>query len=170
MKKWIIIIIVLAALFFAFKAVTKVRAAAVSLVPEFDSVKRTGGDIFSFMAGSAMPIAVKLKLKNFSDQVFTVENFKVELQTMDGKTIASQTAILKSPLVVQKRSSPFITIPFNVDKVGLIALIRSGNFDHAPLEKLKDYFIEGKLGVKAKLVGWAQLFGQQLPLNIVLDL
>lgn len=118
----------------------------------------------------SMPVKINLGLQNFGHSNYNITDSYIEVQTVKGKTIASQKTFI-NPTKLQKRSISNLGFDFEFDYTGLIALIQDNGISLKKAYKMVESFVKTKkLGTQIILKGWVMIDGVKLPVNLKLDI
>lgn len=181
MKKWILIIIIVAVIgtgaFWAYKKYSGAKKLDVGVADykinmpvksAFDVIKAV-----SDLASLTINADVSINLKNYSDQNFKVSQIKADIYTESGQLLASPVNPLSADFTIRKNDTTLQKFKYNISVNALIDVLKSlpGSTPKAKAENLlKNYFTNGKIGIKLIVKGFVTAEGITVDLNETLDI
>lgn len=160
MKKkaiWIISIILFAVIaVFAVKKGKKVYDAQ-KLKVGLSGLKLKISNITDIISGllSGFSSEITIRLKNFSNSVFTVNQISVDIYALNDVLIANQLIPLNQPINIQPNQNTDLVLSYNITPEGIINILKqvkdTGKNYKALLE---DYLLTKTLGTQIKAKGF----------------
>lgn len=124
-------------------------------------------DILKYVAGTPLPITTFLTISNYSKNSFRLEQINLDIYSIDGVLIASQTLPLNNAVIIKPSENTEFKLLFDVKALVLIKAITK---DSKVLEILTSYFTTQTFGKKVVLKGTVRAEGLSIAINETIDI